>query len=201
MLGPRCLGLMIVAAALAASASAAGAQTSETTVKAAFLPRFARYVTWPPSARPQGSAPFNLCVIGGDPFGAALDQATRSQSVDGRRIVVRRLDSAAGAAACHIAFVEGSPGRPVGQLLAALANRPILTVTDAGNGGQRGIIHFSIVSGRVRFFIDEAAAAQRGISVSSRLLALAVGAKQRIGSSAEPADGGRRRWRSSQLRC
>ena len=55
----------------------------------------------------------------------------------------------------------------------------MLTVTDARAGPQRGMIHFTIVGGRVRFFIDEAAASDRGLSISSRLLALAAGVRQR----------------------
>jgi hypothetical protein len=161
------------------SGSPAAAQPTATTVKAAFLPRFARYVTWPPSARPSGSQPFVLCVIGGDPFGGALDEAARNQAVDGRRIVVRRLDSVAGAGGCHVAFVGGARGQPTGQILAAIGRRPILTVTDARTSSHRGIIHFSVVGGRVRFFIDEAEASERGLSISSRLLALAIGVNQR----------------------
>jgi hypothetical protein len=64
-------------------------------------------------------------------------------------------------------------------MLAALSGQPILTITDAGSGSQRGIIHFALVSGRVRFFIDEAAAAQRGLSISSRLLSLAIAVRAR----------------------
>ncbi len=175
----RLLIVAAVAAVQLALSPAAQADISETAVKAAFLPRFARYVSWPASAMPKGSDPFVLCVIGDDPFGATLDQAARSQSVDGRRIVVRRLDSSAGAAGCHIAFVDGSRGQPTGQLLASLARSPVLTVTDAASGGQRGMVHFTVASGRVRFVIDEAEAEQRGLTISSRLLALAVGVKQR----------------------
>ena len=168
------LGLVVAGTLLAAPVSAAGVPT-DMAVKAAFLPRFARYVTWPPAAAPKGSDPYTLCVIGSDPFGALLDDAARSQLVDGRRIVVRRMDSATAAEGCQIAFVQGSRA---GQLIAALGRKPVLTVTDAANGSQRGIVHFAIVSGRVRFFIDQAAATQRGIAISSRLLALAVGVKQ-----------------------
>jgi hypothetical protein len=174
----RLFALALVAAAGLALAPAAHADISETAVKAAFLPRFARYVNWPPSAMPQGSDPFMLCVIGEDPFGATLDQAARSQSVDGRRIVVRRLESAAGADGCQIAFVDGSRGQPTGQLLAALGRKPVLTVTDAANSGQRGLVHFTVANGRVRFFIDQAGAEQRGLTISSRLLALALGVRQ-----------------------
>jgi hypothetical protein len=168
--------LATVAAALALGRPAL-AEPTDTAVKAAFLPRFARYVTWPAAAMPKNSDPFALCVIGNDPFGSSLDDAARSQQVDGRRIVVRRMDSAAGSDNCQIAFIQGGKAQS-GQLIAEMARRPVLTVTDASSGSQRGIIHFSVVSGRVRFFIDQSSAARRGLSISSRLLALAIGVRQ-----------------------
>lgn len=167
----------LVAAGALAPPPALG-QASDAAVKAAFLPRFARYVTWPPAAVPKNGDPFVLCVIGDDPFGRAIDKAANGQSVDGRRIVVRRLATAAGADGCHVAFIAGTTRQPAGQLLAAIGRRPVLTVTDARDGGQRGLVHFSVVGGRVRFFIDQAAAQKRGLTISSRLLALAVGVRQ-----------------------
>ena len=165
---------LVAAIALFCAASPAFAQPTDLDVEAAFLPRFVRYVTWPPAAMPRAGAPFMLCVIGPDPFRAALDQAARSQTIDGRRIAVRRIDAAPAAGACHIAFVSGSR---TAEQLAALGRRPVLTVTDR-DAGARGIIHFALVGGRVRFYIDQGAAAQRNLAISSRLLALAVGVKQ-----------------------
>ena len=170
-------GSILLAAVLAPRAALA--QTSDISVKAAFLPRFARYVTWPPAHRPNPGQPFNLCIIGGDSFRGLIDQAAAGQTADGHRIVVRRHASPATASGCHIAFVSGTRTQPTGQLLAALARKPVLTVTDASSGGQRGVIHFAIVRNRVRFFIDEVQAAERGLTISSRLLALAVGVNQR----------------------
>ena len=155
--------------------SPAAAQPTDKAVKAAFLPRFFRYATWPPAAMPRGSDPFVLCVIGDDPFGASLDDAARSQSVDGRRIIVRRTASADG---CQIAFLAGGRGGSPAQLIDGVGRKPVLTVTDDAQGHRRGIIHFTIVGGRVRFFIDQAAASQRGIQLSSRLLALALAVHQ-----------------------
>jgi len=177
------MGAWRIMAKAAAGASAltlsapAMAEPTDTAVKAAFLPRFARYVTWPATAMPKGGDPFVLCVIGGDPFGAALDTAARSQAVDGRRIVVRRMESTTAAETCQIAFVQGGKVQS-GQAIAALAHRPVLTVTDASAGSQRGMIHFAVVDGRVRFFVDQASAAKRGLTISSRLLALAIGVRQ-----------------------
>lgn len=170
--------LMFAAAAALAPCAPAIAEPTDMAVKAAFLPRFARYVAWPAAAMPKGSDPFVLCVIGGDPFGAALDDAARSQFVDGRRIVIRRMNSATGVESCQIAFIQGSKGQSPTQLIAAFGRRPVLTVTDASTGTQRGIIHFSVVGGRVRFFIDQSSAARDGLTISSRLLALAIGVKQ-----------------------
>ena len=154
------------------------AEPTDTAVKAAFLPRFARYVIWPAAAMPRGSDPFVLCVIGDDPFGATLDDAARSQFIDGRRIAVRRLTSVASSEACQIAFIQGRKSQTTGQLVTALGRKPILTVTDASAGAERGIIHFAVVGGRVRFFIDQASATRNGLTISSRLLALAIGVKQ-----------------------
>jgi hypothetical protein len=152
-------------------AGAAKAEPTDTAVKAAFLPRFARYVTWPAGAMPKGSDPFVLCVMGHDPFGPMLDDAARSQLIDGRRIVVRRVGPAE-ADGCHILFLSGR-----GEVVSS-TGRPVLTVTDTGNGGARGIINFVISEGRVRFFIDQRSAIRRGLIISSRLLALAVGVRQ-----------------------
>jgi hypothetical protein len=157
----------------------AAAQPTEQAVKAAFIPKFARYVEWPSAARPAGREPFQLCVIGRDPFGRLLDQAAASEEIEGRGVVVRRLPTGNGAAACHLAFVSGDSSRETARLLLALRSIPVLTVTDSRDGSARGMIHFTNVGGRVRFFIDEATAADRGLSISSRLLALALGVRQR----------------------
>jgi hypothetical protein len=164
--------------AMPAMPAAAAAPTSEAAVKAEFLPRFARYVTWPGPATPANGQPFVLCILGDDPFRGLVDRAAREQIIDGRRIIVKRLGPASDVDSCQIAYIGHSGSRPAGQLIAAIGRKPVLTVTDAANDGQRGIIHFTVVSGRVRFFIDQAAAEARGLSISSRLLALAVGVRQ-----------------------
>jgi hypothetical protein len=165
--------LIAVALALGLLApTASRAEVSDAAVKAAFLPRFARYVTWPAGAQPGGGQPIVICVIGEDPFGNALNRAIAGQQVDGHGFVVKRLASAAGASGCSIGYIAGTR---TGQTLAALGRQPVLTVTDSRNSAQRGIIHFAIVNGRVRFFIDTAQAQARGLTISSRLLALAIG--------------------------
>ena len=164
---------------MALAGTPARAQPTAEAVEAAFIPKFARYVQWPAGVHPDPRQPFQLCVIGRDPFGALLDRAAANETVDGRSVVVRRMATPDGADACHLAFVRGPTGQDTARFLLALRTRPTLTITDARAGAQRGMIHFTVAGGRVRFFIDEAAAAERGLSISSRLLALALGVRQR----------------------
>jgi hypothetical protein len=169
-----------LAAALVLAAAPAHAQASEEAVKAAFIPKFVRYVGFPPAAQPGAGQPYYLCIIGRDPFGQQIDRAAASELVDGHAVAVRRFaDTGPSAVAgCHIAFVAGANDQATAAMLVALRRQPTLTVTDTRSGKARGMVHFALVEGRVRFHIDNGEAAQRGIAISSRLLALAVEVKQ-----------------------
>jgi hypothetical protein len=157
-------------------ATAAVAQLSETAVKAAFLPKFARYVEWPPAARLAPGTAFGVCTLGGDPFGRLLDEAAAGQRVGANPIAVRRIATVQQAGGCHVLFVQGSGA---GRALAALRNQPILTVTDSRNSAARGMVHFAVAGGRVSFHVDDEMAAGSRLTISSRLLAVALSVRQR----------------------
>jgi len=64
----------------------------------------------------------------------------------------------------------------------ALNDKPFLTVTDASLGPERGMVHFALKDGRVRFHIDDARAAHGNLVISARLLSLAITVRQRTQS-------------------
>lgn len=146
---------------------AASAQPLETAVKAAFLTKFPAFV----HGLPQGS-PLNVCVVGADRFGTAIE---RSASV---RVVVRRLAAVAPGDGCHVVYATGSARQSVRETLAALAGAPVLTVTDSDAGGARGMIHFVVAGERVRFHADSVQAARSRLQMSSKLLALALSVRR-----------------------
>jgi hypothetical protein len=167
-------------AAAFAPTGAAHAQASEEAVKAAFIPKFVRYIELPAEGQPAAGQPYYLCVIGRDPFGGLLDRAAARETINGHAVAVRRFpgtDTPA-VAGCHVAFVAGASEEQTGQMLVTMQQQTTLTVTDARWGKRRGMIHFVVETGRVRFHIDQAAASQHGITISSRLLALAVDVRQ-----------------------
>jgi hypothetical protein len=175
-------GLLFAASALEAAATAQSAPL-ETQVKAAFLPKFAAYVNWPPGAIRAPDDPVLLCIIGRDPFGRNIDETAARQQVDLHPIQVRRLESTAGAEHCNIAFLGGSTKQSAAAMEEVLLGQPILTVTDASLGTGRGMVHFALQGGRVRFHIDDALAARSNLTISARLLSLAISVKPRARAS------------------
>ena len=142
----------------------------EYAVKASYLYKFAPFVQWPASAFAGPGAPLTICIAGQDPFGHMLEDAVRGQRVNGHPFEVRHIDTVRAGMPCHILYAGGGAA----EALQAVANAPVLTVTDSGQGGSGGIIQFMTVQGHVRFAINQAAAAGNGIELSSKLLGLAV---------------------------
>jgi len=170
--------LRLLAAGLAAGlATASGTWaegTLEAAVKATDLYKFAAFVAWPAAAAGAGGT-LQLCLAGDDPFGALIDQAVRGQQVGGRAIVLVRLDRVDRGVPCQILFVAPSRRQAVAEALDQVRGAPVLTVTDAADDpAHRGMIDFVLRDNRVRFRIDPHEAAQSGLSISSKLLSLAV---------------------------
>jgi hypothetical protein len=153
----------------------AHAQVSEAAVKAAFLPKIARYVEWPSRAMAAGGS-LQLCIVGADPFGRLMDEAVVGQTVADRPVVVRRMNGGEQVAGCHVAFLRGPTAL---RALPSLRGRPVLTVTDSRDGQARGMVHFARKGERVSFHIDDVLAREAGLSISSRLLAIALSVRTR----------------------
>lgn len=153
----------------------------EEAVKATFLYRFGSFADWPPGAFSDASAPLVICVAGDPAFAHLVEQTAGAQRVAGRAIAVRPVQIVAPRSDCHILYLGYASAQATRDALQATTGDPVLTVTDGGFGSVRGAIHFVRAGGRVRFHIDRSAAERNGVSLSSRLLniALSVGRAER----------------------
>jgi hypothetical protein len=166
--------------ALAPGAASAADESLEYAVKAAFLYKFGSFVEWPPAAFASPASPFQLCIVGEDPFGATLDKAIGGQQVAHRPIEVRRLKTVRPDSGCHIVYLAASEAQRLAQTIEALRGSSVLTVTDSRSPGMSaGIVNFVIKDDRVRFDIDDEAAAQNRLAISSKLLGVALSVKPR----------------------
>jgi len=171
---------LVFSVACMAHVPAAHAQIDAYAVKAAFLYKFGLFVEWPESAFSSPDSPVNLCIVGEDPFGKSLDAVVAGAQVNGRNVVVRRLQTVGRNPSCHILYAGGSEEQSKSQIIETVRGSNVLTVSDGRlSGADSGIINFVIADKRIRFDIDDEAAAQNKVVISSKLLNLALNVKRR----------------------
>ncbi len=161
---------------LTTSLTAAAPPLDEYQVKAAFLYNFAKFVDWP-AEHPHD--PFRICVLGHDPFGRALDNVVAGRSIGERPVAVLRISAPEAASGCQVLFVSSSERKRILPLLAEAAGTGVLSVGEVGTPTSSGmIVNFALEGGSVRFEVDVAAAAREKVSLSSKLLNLAIRVKK-----------------------
>lgn len=168
------LALLVFLAGDLLGARAQSTGTSEYEVKAAFLYNFAKFVDWPPDAFPGARPPFQLCILGADPFGGSLDHAVAGKTVNSRSVSIHRSNRVQELSGCELVFVSSSEKDRVTEILDALHGASVLTVGETdGFAELGGAVQFIIEDYRVHFAINVDALERGRLRASSKLLALA----------------------------
>ena len=168
--------VMITVCTVASGTPTAQAQprlVREYQIKAAFLYNFVKFVEWPDDTFTDSSTPLTLCVLGEDPFGAALD-SLKGKAVKGRKLAIKRFESDQELEGCHVLFISLPEKNHLAQIIETLKDSSILTVGEMEQFAELGgIINFTIERSKIRFIINVNAAEQAGLKISSKLLRLA----------------------------
>lgn len=155
------------------------AQTSEYDVKAAYLFNFGKFMRVAGAAQPQ-QATFDICILGRDPIGQAIDEIVANESIDGRPVRVERMTDPALGRKCEIVFISPYESGSIREDLAALDGANVLTVSDAPDFLARGgMIQFVLQGDHVRFEVDLDAVNRAHLVLSSELLRVAAAVKGR----------------------
>ena len=169
------LALLLALAAVARTAEGQQTRASEYDVKAVYLFNFSKFVAWPQPPAGIEEPSFAICVLGKDPFGAALDRILAGERIAGISVVARRVGQPQEASSCRVVFISSSEENRLRQVLAILHKTAALTVSDIPGFAERGgMIEFVLQGGRVRFEVNLASALQAGLTLSSELLKVAV---------------------------
>jgi hypothetical protein len=154
---------------------------TEYEVKAVYLFNFARFVEWPRHSpeEEEDEVRFTICVLGRDPFGSVLDRVLAGEILHGRRAATRRIASVQEASGCRVIFISESEKGRLRQVLGALREKSILTVSDMdGFAARGGMIQLVLENDRVRFEVNLTAATNVGLGLSSELLKVARGVRK-----------------------
>jgi hypothetical protein len=159
---------------LCPSGAAQQSKPEEYQVKAVYLYNFGRFVVWPGTAvETQGT--FDVCVLGRDPFGSALDATLAGEAINNRKLAARRIESPRQATNCQILFISSSEAVRIQEILAAVGSSAVLTVSDMpAFTSAGGIIQFVLRDNKVRFEVNLTAAEKAGLMLSSQLLKVAT---------------------------
>jgi hypothetical protein len=158
-------------------AYAQASSASEYQVKAAFVYNFAKFVDWPPTVFANAQAPLNLCIVGIDPFGAALE-AIKDKTIKDRKLVVQYKSRRENLDSCQSAFISASEREALALILGPLQDTPILTVSDVdGFLEAGGMINLITVANKIRFEVNLDAVRRAGLTISAQLLKLAAAVK------------------------
>jgi hypothetical protein len=147
---------------------------TESQVEAAYLYNFGKFVTWP-ATRAANSDTFQICVLGKDPFGPALDTIVSGESLGGKKIEVLRLASIQRTQSCMILFISSSEESQLPAIFIAAKTFNLLTVSNIGHFAERGgDIGLVREQDRVRFEVNRSATDEAHLQLSSELLKVAV---------------------------
>lgn len=157
-----------------ASAGVGSEGVDEYQLKAAFIGKFVKYISWPAERLGDNDAPLVVGVIGQDPFGEKLEAAFKNRKSDERPVVVRRLPALQGLEAVHVLFVPDSGAAQLDEILRAAKNPGLLLIGESdGFAAHGGVINFYLDGDKLRFEINTESAKRQKLKVSSDLLKLA----------------------------
>ena len=170
--------LFFVIFAAGLNCQAQNVQPTKYQIEAAFIFNFARFVDWPTQAFTDASSPMVIGVLGKNRFGTDLAQMISGKTIRGHPLQFQECASLTEAARCHVLFISDSEKSRVAKIISGLGNDSVLTVSETDDFiAAGGMINLRIVNDKMRFDINNSAAKSAGLTISSKLLSLAMTVK------------------------
>ena len=162
--------LFIFALALAFPRIGNGQVVSEYEIKAVFIYNFTQFIQWPEESFDKPQSDFVIGVLGENVFGKYLEEAVAGETYHSRKIVIKYYGNPKEVGDCQILYV-GS----LANLDKVSIRQTVLTVGETPEFmKQNGHLRFYQDGNRVRIEINQSAASNAGLIISSKLLRLAT---------------------------
>lgn len=144
---------------------------AEYTLKAAFLYNFAIFTTWPT----RSTENFNLCIYGKDPFGKNFDALMKTKKINEKTVDIHRISAIDRLSQCQLVYISRSVIGDLANIIATLADKPVLTVADSPEAARKGVvINMNVIEDKVTFEANLLMAKKAELNLSSQLLRLAT---------------------------
>lgn len=147
-------------------------QASIYVLKAVYLEKFSRFITWPKeSLIDNPDEPFIIAVIGETPLTENLIQIYAIQKIKNKRVIIKNIHNLNEIQGSHILFIAESEKKNIDQIIAITKQQPILTIGETKGFAEKGVlINFFEKDNKLRFEINETAVLKSPLQMSFYLL-------------------------------
>lgn len=147
-------------------------QASIYVLKAVYLEKFSRFITWPEESLPNNpDEPFIIAVIGETPLTENLNQIYAMQEIKNKRVIIKNIHHFNEIQGSHILFIAESEKKNIDQIIAITKQQPILTIGETKGFAEKGVlINFFEKDNKLRFEINETAVLKSPLQMSFYLL-------------------------------
>lgn len=162
------LFLMVAGAVITGRAQ----ERPEHEIHAAMLFNFIKYVQWPDEG---AAGDFVVGVMGEDNVFNTLKAWYDGKPKGAKKYVIKKLNTAADAASCHVVYLGKSKSKEFENIKSAIAGKPVLTVTDGNGLGQKGsCINFRVIDGKLKWELNQATFGSSNLKVSGQLASMSI---------------------------
>ncbi len=150
-------------------------QADEYTIKGVFIEKFTRFIDWPINSKMyKTSSPVIISIIGDDQFGDKLSNIYKAIKIKNKNVIIKKISSISEIEGSDILFISKSKLNEIDDILAYTKDKPILTIGDTKDYGEKGVlINFYLIDNKIRFEINETDMSKTGLHTSYMLLNLA----------------------------
>lgn len=171
--------LVLLLLGLQAAVAADVPLSREYQIKAAFLYNIPKFVEWPAESFADASAPIVIGILGQSPLSDELKLAVKGRTINGRSVVVKKIETVEEAKASHLLFVGDETNQRFWQWRDAMADSAVLTVGESSAFfAAGGSIRFVPVGDKLSFEINMYSAERAHLKIRSQLQKLATAVRR-----------------------
>lgn len=141
-------------------------------IHSAMLFNFMKYIQWPNEG---DGGEFVLGIYGEDDVFNTMKIRYDGKPKGTKKYVVKKLASPSEAGDCSVVYIGKFKSKDFDEVKIAVTGKPVLTITDSNNLGQKGsCINFKVIGGKLKFEINNTSVTEANLKVSSQLSSMAI---------------------------
>jgi len=148
-----------------------GQSRQEADLKAAFIFNFTRYIEWDSTTFDRD---FVIGVIGTSPIMKPLGDIARTNTVKGKRIIVRYFNKPDDIVSCQILFIPRKLPYSLPSILERTGRGTLTVSEEPGYAKQGTSLNFIVVNDKLKFEANLRSIYLSGLRAGSQLLKLAI---------------------------